>query len=326
MVMPYFELVSFTEYYDKMTVDEVRSYMRSLLSSLAVLAEKGWVHRDVKPCNFIHRPANWKNSGCPARYMLIDFGLAQEESELRRKAYLQERRLQIIYDKGKKVKSLRDIDEDSYTTAPPANDEDCFWVSSAENKRTKKSGFKEEALDNNTLPVPERAGTRGYRAPEVLCRTWHQGPALDVWSSGVILLCILTRIYPFFEASDDIHALAEIVHIVGKRAVQLAANRVNRCFKVRNNQSKERWSSFSNFAKGLLSKHIAGSNVAGVGQVCRKAKCVLEVKCSYNCPKAAAEWPKEMWELLDHLLTIDQLDRITAKAALKLPFFSKSLN
>jgi len=325
MVMPYFEIVSFTEYFDRMTVKDVRDYMRALLSSLAVLAEKGWVHRDVKPCNFIHRPANWQNSDSPARYMLIDFGLAQEESELRRKAYMQERRLQLIYSKGKKVKSLISIDEDSCTTAPPANDEDCFWVSNSEKKRTKKSGFLEEALDNNILAAPERSGTRGYRAPEVLCKTWHQGPALDVWSAGVILLSILTRIYPFFEASDDIHALAEIVHIVGKRPLQLAANRVNRCFKVRNNgQSKERWSSFSNFAKSLLSNHKKTSSVAGGGVECRGERCrlisALEVESGHNCSKADAEWPEEVWELLDRLLTIDQLDRITAKDALELPF------
>jgi len=329
MVMPYFEVVNFTEYFQKMTVEEVREYMKALLSSLAVLAEKGWVHRDVKPCNFLHRPANWQNTNSPARYMLIDFGLAQEESELRRKAYTQERRLQMIYNKGKKVKSLVSIDEDPCSAAPPTNDEDCFWVCNSEKKRTKKSGFLEEALDNNILAVPERAGTRGYRAPEVLCKTWHQGPALDVWSAGVILLSILTRIYPFFEASDDIHALAEIVHIVGKRPLQLAANRVNRCFKIRNNgQSKERWSSFSSFAKSLLSKHKKQAPSAGGGGVeSAENKCgflsALEVKCGHNCPKADAEWPDEVWELLESLLIIDQLDRITAKDALELPFFKK---
>jgi serine/threonine protein kinase len=39
--------------------------------------------------------------------------------------------------------------------------------------------------------------------------------ALDIWSAGVILLCILSGRYPFFNAPDDLTALAEIAAVCG---------------------------------------------------------------------------------------------------------------
>lgn len=40
-------------------------------------------------------------------------------------------------------------------------------------------------------------------------------PAVDMWSAGVILLCLLSRRYPFFRAPDDQTALAQIVSLMG---------------------------------------------------------------------------------------------------------------
>lgn len=322
MVMPYFDVVNFTEYYNEMSLEEIKQYMRALLEGLALLAKHGWVHRDVKPCNFLHRPANWQNSGLPAKYMLIDFGLAQKESELIAKAHIQERRLQLMCKSGKKVKRLRSLDEDLYTSAPPEDDKDYFWVSSSKDKRTKQRGFKKEPLVNSALPVPERSGTRGFRAPEVLCRTWHQGCALDVWSAGIILLSLLSRIFPFFQSPNDVTALAEIVHIVGRRELQLAANRINRCFKIRKcERSNERGMSFSTLAKLILSKHKKQDKFFNSECRCSFSSSLL-LKRGFKCSKAGIEWPEEAWELLDRMLTIDQMDRITAKDALELPFFN----
>ncbi|KAJ3084082.1 hypothetical protein HDU99_003648 [Rhizoclosmatium hyalinum] len=60
-----------------------------------------------------------------------------------------------------------------------------------------------------------RAGTRGFRAPEVLLRVIHQTTAIDIWAAGVILLCTLTKTYPFFNSPDDLDALLEITWIYG---------------------------------------------------------------------------------------------------------------
>ena len=46
-----------------------------------------------------------------------------------------------------------------------------------------------------------REGTRGFRAPEVLLRKHEQGPPIDVWAAGVIVLSLATRRYPVFQAS-----------------------------------------------------------------------------------------------------------------------------
>lgn len=38
---------------------------------------------------------------------------------------------------------------------------------------------------------------------------------MDVWSAGVIFLCLLSGRYPFFRASDDLSALAQVVALMG---------------------------------------------------------------------------------------------------------------
>ncbi|XP_014861431.1 PREDICTED: cell division cycle 7-related protein kinase isoform X2 [Poecilia mexicana] len=71
--------------------------------------------------------------------------------------------------------------------------------------------------------VAPRAGTPGFRAPEVLTKCPNQGTAIDVWSAGVILLSLLSGRYPFFKASDDLIALAQIMTIRGSRETIQAA-------------------------------------------------------------------------------------------------------
>ena len=55
-----------------------------------------------------------------------------------------------------------------------------------------------------------RAGTPGYRAPEVLLGYRNQTNAIDIWSSGVNLLSLLSGHYPFFHPKTDLHALMEL--------------------------------------------------------------------------------------------------------------------
>ena len=60
-----------------------------------------------------------------------------------------------------------------------------------------------------------RAGTAGYRAPEVLLGSCEQTSAIDIWSAGVILLSLLSGYYPFFKPKSDISALAELISVFG---------------------------------------------------------------------------------------------------------------
>nr|XP_046264321.1 cell division cycle 7-related protein kinase isoform X2 [Scatophagus argus] len=73
--------------------------------------------------------------------------------------------------------------------------------------------------------VAPRAGTPGFRAPEVLTKCPNQGTAIDVWSAGVILLSLLSGRYPFFKASDDLIALTQIMTIRGSRETIQAAKK-----------------------------------------------------------------------------------------------------
>lgn len=88
-----------------------------------------------------------------------------------------------------------------------------------------------------------RAGTRGFRAPEVLFKCPDQtvgalnlffkkpgtmsdlrldfiSPALDIWSAGTILLCVLGCKFPIFTASDDVEALMELAAVYGRRTME----------------------------------------------------------------------------------------------------------
>ncbi len=73
-----------------------------------------------------------------------------------------------------------------------------------------------------------RAGTPGFRPPEVLLKHAGQTMAVDLWAVGVMLLCILSRSYPFFRAPDDMTALAELTVLFGTKNVREVAKRYGR--------------------------------------------------------------------------------------------------
>ncbi|KAF9170578.1 hypothetical protein BGX20_008783 [Mortierella sp. AD010] len=76
-------------------------------------------------------------------------------------------------------------------------------------------------------PRPEmivnRAGTRGFRAPEVLFRHSRQ-------TVGVIFTSFLTGRFPFFNSNDDADALIEMAILSGKQEMQKVAALFNRTF------------------------------------------------------------------------------------------------
>ena len=78
---------------------------------------------------------------------------------------------------------------------------------------------------NDSRPArrANRAGTRGFRAPEVLFKCTSQTTKIDIWSVGVILLTMLGRRFPFFHSMDDVDALIEMASILGRRRMKQAA-------------------------------------------------------------------------------------------------------
>ncbi|XP_065916920.1 cell division cycle 7-related protein kinase-like isoform X2 [Dysidea avara] len=105
----------------------------------------------------------------------------------------------------------------------------------AGNRGSKQAGSRSSALckhrssevcNNCTHRLGQktpRAGTPGFRPPEVLLKYPSQTTAVDIWSAGVILLCLLSGKYPFFKAHDDLTAMMQIVSLMGTKECEDAA-------------------------------------------------------------------------------------------------------
>ncbi|XP_038063655.1 cell division cycle 7-related protein kinase-like [Patiria miniata] len=100
----------------------------------------------------------------------------------------------------------------SSSRAPAAKTCGCFGLLQVCKVCTSRSG-----------QAAPRAGTPGFRSPEVLLKCPDQTTAVDMWAAGVILLSILSGRYPFFKAQDDMTALAQIMSIVGTEEMKKAA-------------------------------------------------------------------------------------------------------
>ena len=75
LAMPYLNHCKFIDLVAKIELEEVKLYIANLLSALGHIHKLGIIHRDIKPSNFLYdRQAK--------KFSLVDFGLAQLESEL----------------------------------------------------------------------------------------------------------------------------------------------------------------------------------------------------------------------------------------------------
>uniref|UniRef100_A0A8D8F6T7 non-specific serine/threonine protein kinase n=1 Tax=Culex pipiens TaxID=7175 RepID=A0A8D8F6T7_CULPI len=74
--MPYIAHDQFHQYYDKMSPVETQLYLRNLLVALKRVHDFNVIHRDVKPSNFLYNRKQQK-------FLLVDFGLAQDISRRR---------------------------------------------------------------------------------------------------------------------------------------------------------------------------------------------------------------------------------------------------
>lgn len=185
-ILPYFRHADFRDYFRDMTVPDMAIYLRSLFTALASVHAHHIIHRDIKPTNFLYDPAT-------RRGVLVDFGLAEREG----------------YD------------------CKPCPCHDNQLVRQMRNRAATllRDGPKEGYPRDDTRPSrrANRAGTRGFRAPEVLFKCTEQTTKIDIWSAGVILLTILSRRFPFFNSADDVEALIELTTMFGQRRMQAAA-------------------------------------------------------------------------------------------------------
>lgn len=132
-----------------------------------------------------------------------------------------------------------------------------------------------------------KSGTPGYKAPEILLRCPNQNSAIDIWSAGVILACLLSGHTPFFRDVDDHTALAEIMTILGSQRVGQAA----RALGVRLNVEPKR-------------------NPVDLMQFCKTIRMAGK-------DKRQLDIPDEAFDLLNRMLDPNPHTRITASDALK---------
>jgi len=179
LVMPYIEFTDFRFMYNTSELPEMQVYMSQLLKALEFTAERGVIHRDVKPTNFLYNRDTQKG-------LLVDFGLAEFEN--------------------------------------PHGDCVCMEMESMPRPGIQpppEGGYRRD--DSRPARRANRAGTRGFRAPEVLLKCNRQSAKIDVWAAGVVLLMMLTKKFPFFQSLDDADALVEIASIYGRRDMRAVA-------------------------------------------------------------------------------------------------------
>ncbi|OMJ17201.1 Cell cycle serine/threonine-protein kinase hsk1 [Smittium culicis] len=198
IVMPYIKSEDFRSYYLNLSLDGIKFYFKSLFEALAFTHSKKIIHRDVKPSNFLYSVK--KKHG-----VLVDFGLAERESE-------QEA---ILYERN------------SSSTNSGLNPN----IASRIYRRFDENGNPGVPRKDTRPSIrANRAGTRGFRAPEVLFKLPNQSTSIDIWSAGVILLCFLTKRFPFFQSTDDTEALLEISVLFGKVAMEQLSFELGRNF------------------------------------------------------------------------------------------------
>jgi cell division control protein 7 len=139
--------------------------------------------------------------------------------------------------------------------------------------------------------IAPRAGTPGFRAPEVLFKYLQQTTLIDIWSAGVIFACLLSGRYPFFRNIDDMTSLAEIMTVLGSKRVQKAAKDLGKTLIVTSVRKP--------MDLKVLCEDLRGDNT------------------SFKAPDSA-------YDLLDKLLDPNPRTRLTASKALQHEFFSSN--
>ncbi|GAV67599.1 Pkinase domain-containing protein, partial [Cephalotus follicularis] len=138
------------------------------------------------------------------------------------------------------------------------------------------------------------AGTKGFRAPEVLFRSPHQGQKADIWSAGVTLLYLMIGRTPFF--GDPEQNIKDIAKLRGNEDLWEVAKLHNR---------------ESSFPQELYDTQFLPS-------------VNLRDWCNENTKRRdfLDKIPSSLFDLVDKCLTVNPRLRISAEEALKHEFFT----
>lgn len=268
-VLPYFQHRDFRDYFRDMTITDMRPYFHSLLTAVAAVHEHNIIHRDIKPTNFLYSPTT-------QRGVLVDFGLAEREG----------------------------------TDWHACN---CSYSTTHREKRIQNSLYgsvtRQYAERGQAMPAPtypkedtrysrraNRAGTRGFRAPEVLLKCTAQTCIIDIWSVGIILLTLLSRRFPFFHSADDIDAFIELSTIFGRRRMNEVA---------------------------LLHGQVLETTIPTISEGGHSWGKILLWSTNRNTKKDKLDREEQLAvHFMARCLELDPMQRISAEAALEHPFIT----
>ncbi|TWU72661.1 hypothetical protein ED733_002349 [Metarhizium rileyi] len=257
-ILPYFRHGDFRTYFRDMTIPDIAIYLRSLFTALRSVHQAKILHRDIKPTNFLYDPATQHG-------VLVDFGLAEREGTDSKPCLCHEHREMRKHRLASSV-----------------------WAQTA---TTSQPGYPKS--DTRLSKRANRAGTRGFRAPEVLFKCTEQTTSIDIWSAGVILLTILSKRFPFFNSADDVEAMIEIATIFGSKRMKAA---------------------------GLLHGCVFETNIPTVGQQgFTMEKIILWSTCRTD-DKPLTPDEKLAVRFLERCMDLDPSRRITAEQALEHEF------
>ncbi|ALC40181.1 CG5790 [Drosophila busckii] len=367
-VMPFMSHDRFHDVYRSLSLLEVKEYLRNLLVALRHVHKFNVIHRDVKPSNILYNRRTGKFLLCDfglAQRLTEDGSLIQASDLSGAAALLRDMdaaQQQLYRHEGNSLQAeaeaaaLRQADPErriraagggttAFESSPMEPTKKELAAQKADTQRLiNRLRFINVNVDPNNYVVStnsgrkemhaSRAGTPGYRPPEVLLRYPHQTTAVDVWAAGVIMLSMLSSLHPFFKAPSDCAALSEIMNLFGDLQVRKTAFMLDRLVlltqKVGALDLKRVCMRFR-YAAQFLSPEMQRRHrqADGNSELCRSCE-----QPTYNCIckhsthqletyEGLDIFPLHAYDLLSRLLEINPQRRITAEEALRHPFFSE---